>query len=214
MTAYLPVLMQGTITTILLWLGSSLISIAFGLTTGTMRSAQLRIPILAQLSDGITLLVRGVPLYAQLMIAYFVIPQLTGISLSPFATGVITLGLCSGAYASEIIRGAINAIPAGQWKAAQVLGYSRVQKLRWIILPQALAQALPSLSNEYSMVLKSTSIVASIGTLELTKVGMNIMYRTFNPLEVCLSIAAIYLTLNTLFSTITTLIERNYYVQR
>jgi polar amino acid transport system permease protein len=210
MTAYLPVLMQGAGVTILLWIGAAIISFAIGLTTGAVRSKRLRVPGVAPISDMLVILLRGVPLYAQLMIAYFVIPQLTGISLSPFVTGVVTLGLCSGAYASEIIRGAIQAIPAGQWKAAHVLGYSRWHMIRYVILPQALRQALPALINEYSMVLKSTSIVASIGTLELTKVGMNIMYRTFNPLEVCFSIAAIYLTINTIFSTIGGFIEKRY----
>lgn len=214
MIAYLPMLMQGTGITVLLWVGASIVSFVMGITTGTVRSKRIRVPAVAPISDIIVLILRGVPLYAQLMIAYFVIPQLTGISLSPFVTGVITLGLCSGAYASEIIRGAMQSIPGGQWKAAQVLGYNRWQMVRYVILPQALRQALPGLANEYSMVLKSTSIVASIGTLELTKVGMNIMYRTFNPLEVCFSIAAIYLTINTLFSIISNFIERNYYVQR
>ena len=135
MIAYLPVLLQGTLTTLLLWMGASIISIIFGLTTGTIRSAQLRIPLLAPITDGITLIARGIPLYAQLMIAYFVIPQLTGISLSPFTTGVLTLGFCSGAYTSEIIRGALNSVPEGQWLAARVLGYTRWQQLRWIIIP-------------------------------------------------------------------------------
>lgn len=210
MIAYLPVLLQGTLITVLLWIGASLISCFIGITTGALRSARIRMPVIAPVSDGIVLIMRGIPLYAQLMIAYFVIPQVTGISLSPFTTGVITLGLCSGAYASEIVRGAVQAIPAGQWKAAQVLGYSRWQMLKYVIMPQALRQALPSLANEYSMVLKSTSIVASIGTLELTKVGMNIMYRTFNPLEVCVSIALIYLTINTAFAMMGRIIEKRY----
>lgn len=210
MIAYLPILLQGAGVTVLLWLGASVMSLVLGIITGTVRSKRIRVPGAAQLGDMIVLILRGVPLYAQLMIAYFVIPQLTGISLSPFTTGIITLGFCSGAYASEIVRGAMQAIPAGQWKAAQVLGYSRWEMVRYVMMPQALRLALPALVNEYSMVLKSTSIVASIGTLELTKVGMNIMYRTLNPLEVCFSIAAIYLTINTLFSLIGGYIEKRY----
>ncbi len=208
MISSLPLLLQGTWTTIIVWLSSSVLSLAFGILIGTVRSKQIRTPIIAPLSDCITLILRGVPLYAQLMIAYFVVPQLTGISLSSSMTGIITLGLCSGAYTSEIIRGALHALPDGQWKAAQVLGYNRWQQLRYIIFPQLFAQALPALMNEYNMALKSTAILASIGTLELTKVGMNIMYRSFNPLEVCLSVACIYLVLTTMLSFISTILER------
>lgn len=213
MITYVPVLLQGTAITVLLWISASLISCFIGITTGALRSARIRLPVVAPVSDAIVLIMRGIPLYAQLMIAYFVIPQVTGISLSPFVTGVITLGLCSGAYASEIVRGAVQAIPAGQWKASQMLGYTRWQELRYVIMPQALRQALPSLVNEYSMVLKSTSIVASIGTLELTKVGMNIMYRTFNPLEVCVSIAVIYLAINTTFAMVARILEKQFALQ-
>ncbi len=196
--------------TVMLWVLSSLLSFMIGLFVGIVRSEQVRIPVVSALCDGVTLIIRGVPLYAQLMIAYFVLPQIIGISLSAFVTGFLTLGICSGAYACQIIRGAINSIDGGQWMAAQVLGYGRWQQLRYIIIPQALSRALPALMNEYSMVLKSTSIVASIGALELTKVGMNIMYRTFKPLEVCLSIALIYLLINTLFSLIGNMVERRY----
>ena len=214
MKAYIPFLLQGTLATLKLWLAASLISIIFGLLVGTILCAKLRIPVLAQGFTIISVILRGVPLYAQLMITYFVVPQLLGINLSAFTTGVITLGLCSGAYASEIVRGSLNALPEGQWLASQVLGYTRSQQLRYIIMPQMFAHGLPALINEYVMTLKSTSILASIGALELTKIGTNIMYRSFEPLSVCLSIAAIYLVLTTLITGIGRLIERSFYAQR
>lgn len=214
MKAYIPLLLQGTLTTVKLWILGSLVSIIFGLLIGTIRSSKMRFPVVSTSADIISLILRGVPLYAQLMIAYFVIPQVLGINLSAFTTGVITLGFCSGAYVSEIVRGSLNAVPEGQWLAAQALGYSRNQKLRFIIMPQMFSNALPALINEYVMTLKSTSILASIGTLELTKIGTNIMYRSFEPLGVCLSIAGIYLLLTTIIAGFGQLVERKYYAQR
>ncbi len=213
MTQYIMLFIKGTGTTVLLWSVSSVISFILGLVTGTIRAKQVRIPILSASADGITLLFRGVPLYAQLMIAYFALPQILGIAPSAFITGCITLGLCSGAYASELIRSGYNNIDQGQWLAAQVLGYSKWQQLYYIIGPQMLKNSFPALTNEYLMLLKSTALVGSIGILEVTKIGTNIMYRTFNPLPVSLVIAAIYLCLSAIISGIIFIIERNYYAQ-
>jgi polar amino acid transport system permease protein len=148
------------------------------------------------------------------MIAYFVIPSLIGITPSALITGIITLGLCSGAYASEVIRSTFNSIDQGQWFASQALGYSRWQQLVYVLGPQMAINAFPSLVNEYLMVLKSTSLLASIGIVELTKVGTNIMYRTFNPLPVCLGIALIYLVLSAFLTKLGALAERKLYVYR
>lgn len=214
MTAWIPLLLQGTITTCKIWLCSTVISLFVGISIGTVRCSWLRTAALAVPLGILTLLLRGIPLYAQLMIVYFVLPQLTNITFSPFTAGIITLGLCSAAHVSEVIRGTLNSIPRGQWQAAQALGYTNIQQLRFIILPQAFRAALPALINEYVMVMKSTSILASIGTLELTKMSMNIMYRSFNPLGVSLSIAGIYLALTCTVSLLGQLLERKYNVSR
>jgi His/Glu/Gln/Arg/opine family amino acid ABC transporter permease subunit len=214
MTAFLGLLLQGTLTTLELWILASTISIIFGVMVGTIRCSNLRIPGVSFVADMVTLILRGVPLYAQLMIAYFVLPHAFGISLSAFTTAIIVLGFCSGAYASEIIRGSLNSLPQGQWLAAKALGYTSQQQVRHIIVPQMFTQALPALINEYVMALKSTSIVASIGVLELTKIGTNIMYRSFEPLSICLSIAAIYLTLSVAITGIGRRVERSFHAHR
>ncbi len=213
MTTFIPLFLKATGTTCILWLSSSLLSFIVGLVTGTIRSQQLRVPVLSPLADVITLVLRGVPLYAQLMIAYFGIPQVLGIAPSALVTGIITLGLCSGAYASELIRSAYNNLDAGQWLAAQALGYSPWQKVYYIIGPQMLKNVFPALTNEYLMLLKSTALLGSIGILELTKIGTNVMYKTFNPLPVCLTIAVIYLGLSAIISGVSAVIERSYYAQ-
>ncbi len=207
-------LTKGTGVTLLLWLSSSVISLIFGLVIGTLRCTQLRVPVLSWLADGITLILRGVPLYAQLMIAYFALPPLLGIAPSALATGIVTLGLCSGAYVSEIVRGTFNTIDKGQWLAAQALGYAKWQQLYYVLGPQMISNAFPTLVNEYLMVLKSTALLASIGIVELTKVGTNIMYRTFDPLPVCFSMALIYLGISGLITLISTYLERRFYAYR
>ena len=92
MKAYIPLLMQGTLTTVELWILASTISCMFGLAVGTVRCARLRIAGISFTADIITVILRGVPLYAQLLIAYFILPQVCGLNLSAFTTGVITLG--------------------------------------------------------------------------------------------------------------------------
>lgn len=211
-TSIINLLLKGTLVTLELWVTSSIISIIFGMIAGILRCSRLRIPLISQALDAITMVLRGVPLYTQLMIFYFVIPELIGINLSSFVAGSIALGLCSGAYTSEIIRGAINSLPQVQWDASWVLGYSIVNQLKHIILPQAIKNALPALVSEYSMVLKSTSIIASIGALELTKVGTNIITRSLDPIPVCLGIGAIYLIINSILSFIGQALERRYNV--
>lgn len=161
--------------------------------------------------DCFTLILRGIPVYAQLMIAYFAVPQLTGLAPSALVTGIVTLGLCSGAYASELIRNGYNTIDKGQWLAAQALGYTRWEKVRFIIGPQMMYRTFPALVNEYLMVLKSTALLGALGIVEITKIGTNVMYQTFNPLPVCLIMAAIYLSLSALVSGIGTYLERSFY---
>lgn len=214
LSASAPLLINAALTTLYIWFAASCISIIVGTLTGLLRAHALRIPLASLLLDGITLILRGIPLYAQLMIIYFILPEVSLINLSSENASIIGLGLCSAAYVSETVRAGINALPTGQWDASFVLGYSPLQQLRFIVLPQAFRSILPSLMNEYNMALKSTAIVASIGTVELTKTGMNIIARSAEPLTITLAIAFIYLVLTGALSLIGQLLERKYYVNR
>src|SRR6202000_1452775 len=99
----------------------------------------------------------GTPIFVQVLICYYALPEVLGISLSPFVAGVLALGINSTAYISEIVRGGINAIPEGQWQAAYVLGLSRSKTLQGIVLPQMFRIILPSLTNELTSLIKETS---------------------------------------------------------
>jgi polar amino acid transport system permease protein len=139
---------------------------------------------------------KGVPAYVQILVAYFVIPHLLGITVSGFFAASLALDLCSSGYVTEIIRSQIDALPQGQWDACYALGYPLPSMIQHIILPQALKNALPALLGELEQLLKSTSLLATIGVTELTRAGMNIVSRELNPLPVYLMLASIYLLLS------------------
>jgi polar amino acid transport system permease protein len=138
---------------------------------------------------------RGIPLLVIFIIIYFGLPQI-GINLDPLVAAVIGLGLRSAAYQAQIFRAALNSIPEGQSIAAQSIGMSRLQSIRYILLPQVLRLSIPGWSNEFTIVLKDTSIAFSIGVIELMRQGRYIY--VLNPdmiLPVLLLIALIYFLL-------------------
>lgn len=114
-----------------------------------------------------TSLFRGTPLLVQLGLIYYAVPQLTGYKVSAFEAGIVTFSLNSAAYASEAIRAGITAIDAGQWEIAQVLGFSKQQTFRLIILPQAIRNIIPSLINEMIDLLKESALISTIGEADL-----------------------------------------------
>jgi polar amino acid transport system permease protein len=133
---------------------------------------------------------RGVPILVLLFLIYFGVYRILESflmehfqyrhSFSPFSASLVALGLTSGAYQSQIFRGAILSLPAGQFKAAASLGFTRVGAVFHIILPQALRLAIPAWSNEYSILLKDSAIAYTLGTIEImarTKFMAALTYR-------------------------------------
>lgn len=203
-----PLLLQGMLMTICLWIAAGAISLSLGIACGMVRCRRMRIIGLSVMLDSITFVLRGIPYFVQLLIAYFVIPDLLKITVPTFVIASGSLGLCSAAYVSQIVRAGCNCIAIGQWEAAQVLGFSRLQTAWYIIIPQMLRNVLPALAGELDQLLKSTSIMSSIGVLELTRVGMNIVAREMNPIPVYLTIAALYLGISSILGAALYKIER------
>ncbi len=135
---------------------------------------------------------RGTPLLVQLFILYYGLPSI-GIFFSPLTAAIIGFILCSGAYHSEYIRGAIQSIKSGQMMAAEALGMSRVQAILYIILPQALRRAIPGCSNEIIYLVKYSSLAFMVTLVELTGAGKIIASRYFKYTEVFLVVGIIYL---------------------
>lgn len=206
--AYFPLIMQGIGMTVMAWVVAGSISVLIGTTIGVMSCRYLASSRFIFFVRIYTFIAKGVPAYVQILIAYFVIPSLLGINIPGFIAAVGALAFCSSGYVTEIIRAGTNAIARGQWDACLVLGYPLRATLRRIILPQTFRAVLPALFGELEQLLKSTSLLATIGVTELTRTGMNIISRELNPLPVYLSIACIYLLFSALLNGITIYAER------
>lgn len=154
-----------------------------------------------------TLFFRGAPLLVQLFILYFALPSV-GIYLSPFTAAVIGFILCSGAYHSEYIRGAIQSIKSGQMMAAEAIGMSKIHAILSIILPQALRRAIPGCSNEIIYLVKYSSLAYMVTCVELTGAGKIIASRYFEYTLVFIIVGAIYLIMVSLVTAILNGIER------
>jgi polar amino acid transport system permease protein len=203
-----PLLLKGTFMTVQILLASAALSFTCGLGFGILTCNRLKVPVLTNLIEAVTFVYRAVPFFVQLLIVYFVLPDLLGMNLDPYPASVIALGMCSSGYVAQIVRAGINSIPASQWEAAFTLGYTRLQSLRYVILPQMVRNVLPAFNNELDSLLKSTAIVSSIGLLELTRVGMNLMSREMEPVPIYLTIACFYLCMSALLNLMTRTLER------
>lgn len=135
-------------------------------------------------------IIRGTPLLVQIFIFYFIIATI--FELERFLAGAVSLGLFFGAYIAEVLRGAIQSIDKGQYEAAKSLGMNYPQTMIYIIMPQALKRALPTLVGEMIALVKDSSLVSVISITDLTKVGREIVANTFSPFETWLIIAAVY----------------------
>jgi len=143
-------------------------------------------------------IIRGTPLLVQIFIFYFIIATI--FELERFLAGAISLGLFFGAYIAEVLRGAIQSIDKGQYEAAKSLGMNYTQTMIYIIMPQALKRALPTLVGEMIALVKDSSLVSVISITDLTKVGREIVANTFSPFETWLIIAAVYFSITFLLS--------------
>ncbi|MBS0656178.1 MAG: amino acid ABC transporter permease [Verrucomicrobia bacterium] len=204
----LPLLTKGALMTIQIFLIASLISLSLGSLFGALTCRPLKKRLVTPLCECITFVLRAVPLYVQLLIIYFVLPDLLCINIEAYMASVFALGICSSAYVAQIMRSGINAIPKEQWESAFVLGYSKIASVRYVIFPQLIRTILPALTGELDSLLKSTAILSSIGLLELTRMGMNIVSREMEPLTVYLAVAALYIALSGSINLFTKYLEK------
>jgi polar amino acid transport system permease protein len=126
---------------------------------------------------------------------------------SPFMAALITLALFEGAYITEIVRAGIQSIERGQWEASYALGLSRLQLMRYIILPQALPRMLPPLAGQFISTIKDSAIVSVISIQELTFQGMELMSATYLTFEVWITITGLYLMLTLSLSLVVERLE-------
>lgn len=201
----LPPVLEGTLVTLKL----IALSIPLGLILGILIAVG-RVygnKLVSSFCAVFTLFFRGTPLLIQLFILYFGFPSI-GIFFSPFAAAVIGFVLCSGAYHSEYIRGAIQSIKFGQMMAAEALGMTRSKAILYIILPQALRRAIPGCSNEIIYLIKYSSLAFMVTCVELTGAGKIIASRYFEYTLVFLVVGAIYLFMVSVVTKLLNMLEK------
>ncbi|MBE7719865.1 MAG: amino acid ABC transporter permease [Lacrimispora celerecrescens] len=150
--------------------------------------------------------IRGTPVVVQLMIMYFVIFASTDPGQVP--TAILAFGINSGAYVAEIFRSGISSIEKGQFEAGRSLGFNYAQTMWFIIMPQAFKNVVPTLANEFIVLLKETSVAGYIGLQDLTKGGDIIKSRTYSAFMPLIAVAIIYLVMVMVFSYLVKLLER------
>ena len=138
--------------------------------------------------------IRSTPLLAQLYLLYFGLPTL-GITINEELTGIIALVLNSGAYVAEIIRAGILSVPRGQVEAAEASGLSYVQRMRYVVLPQAIGATIPPLLGQSIVLVKDSSLLSLISIVELTRAGQILTSERFTPAEGFLTTAVFYLVI-------------------
>jgi len=201
----LPALLRGTVVTLEIAGLSGLIGILLGTILGILHAGKIK-PIRWLITAYVTL-VRGTPMLIQITIAFYVLPQI-GIALPAFWAAICAIGFNSAAYVSQIIKAGIGSVGHGQIEAAYVLGLSRMQTLRYIILPQAFQVVLPALGNELITLVKDSSLASVIGVVELTKEGSLIRSRTFDYFTLYAMIAVIYLIITSTLSIVVNTLEQ------
>ena len=134
------------------------------------------------------------PLLIQIFVVWFVVAPL--LDLGRTAAGVLVLTLFEGAYAAEIMRGAVLSLPRGQWEACHALGLSRPQAYARVILPQAMRRALPALTGQAVSLVKDSALLSVISVFELTLRAQQVVSDTFMTFEIWFTAAALYLAVN------------------
>jgi polar amino acid transport system permease protein len=208
---YQDMLLEGAWLTLQLSAGAMLLGLLLGIIGAAMRTSHSR--LLRGLATGYVEIIRNTPLLIQLLIVYLGLPAF-GVSLSALQAAVITLSVNLGAYATEIIRAGIQAIPKSQIEAGVSLGMSRLEVFRYVMLFQALRIIYPALASQFILLLIATSIVSQISTEELFHIGSFIESRTFRSFEVYLVITAMYLVMALFFRALFALIHKLVFERR
>ncbi len=196
-------LLQGLWVTLQVVAASLLCSLLIGLLIAFFRLSTS--PVARFLATSYLELIRNTPLLIQIFLIYFVLAPILGIER--FAAAVLALSLFEGAYASEILRAGILAVPQGQWEAAASLGLSSLQRYRHIVLPQALRQMAPPLTSQGISLIKDSALVSTIAVYDLSMRGQQLVAESFLTFEVWFTVALIYLGLTLSLSAVVRLLE-------
>ncbi len=202
----LKFLLSGLTTTIYISIISIVISIFIGLLIAIPSLSKSK--FLTYLNIGYVEIVRAIPLLVLILWIYYGLPIMTGISFSPFVSGIIALSISESAFQAEIFRAGINSIKKAQWEAGSSLGLGFFRKLRLVILPQAVKNILPAIGNQFVYVLKMSSLVSIIGIGDLTRKANELVVTTYRPLEIYTFLILEYLVLILIVSYLVRKLEK------
>ena len=203
----LKFLLSGLTTTIYISIVSIIISMILGFVVAIPSLAKSR--FLTYINVGYVEIVRAIPLLVLILWIYYGLPIMTGISFSPFVSGIIALAISESAFQAEIFRAGINSIKKAQWEAGSSLGLNFFKRLRLVILPQAIKNILPALGNQFVYVLKMSSLVSIIGIGDLTRKANELVVTTYRPLEIYTFLILEYLVLILIVSYFVRKLEKN-----
>ncbi|MBR5515031.1 MAG: amino acid ABC transporter permease [Clostridia bacterium] len=213
-------LLEGLITTIIITFFATIIGAFIGIVVAIIRSTHDKnidtmkkrkgigyyfLKIVNFICTVYLTVVRGTPVVVQLLIMYFVI---MASSTNGTLVAIIAFGINSGAYVAEIFRGGIMAVDNGQFEAGRSLGFNYIQTMIYIVSPQMFKTVLPTLCNEFIVLLKETSIAGYVGIQDLTKAGDLIRGRTFSAFMPLIAVALVYLIIVMVFTYLVRLLER------
>lgn len=183
------------------------IALVLGLLLAIMRRSRVRPLSLA--GGALIEFVRSTPLLIQIYFLFYVMPRF-GVTLTPFLTGVVALGLHYGAYMSEVYRAGIDSVPRGQWEAAAALNLGRRRTFFRIILPQAIPPIVPALGNYLVAMFKDTPLLSTITVLELLYTARDIGAETFRYLEPLTLVGLLFLAVSLVAASGVRLVERRF----
>ena len=202
----LKFLLSGLSTTIFISVISIVISMILGFVIAVPSLAKSK--FLTYINISYVEIVRAIPLLVLILWIYSGLPIMTGISFSPFVSGIIALAISESAFQAEIFRAGINSIKKAQWEAGSSLGLNFFKRLRLVILPQAIKNILPALGNQFVYVLKMSSLVSIIGIGDLTRKANELVVSTYRPLEIYTFLILEYLILILIVSFFVRKLER------
>ncbi|WP_244834882.1 amino acid ABC transporter permease [Clostridium sp. BJN0001] len=201
----LSFLLVGFIYTIIYTLLGFLLSITIGLLVAFGELSKKK--IIKALASAYLSWFRSTPLLVQLVLIYYGFPILFNIQTEPWVCGIIALGMYSGAYVSQVVRGAIISIDKGQMEAGRSLGYSHNQTMLKIILPQALRRMIAPMTNELISLTKNSSLLSTITVAELFRKANTLIAKNFKTIEIYILVAVLYYLINNLFGIIGKMLE-------
>lgn len=200
---------EGFKMTLIISLFAVIVGVAIGLIVAVIKYISSRkkglwlLQFIANLYIGV---IRGTPVYVQLLIIYFIV--FTSRDASPIVAAVICFGINSSAYVAEIIRAGIEAVDKGQTEAGRSLGLSGMTTMTYIILPQAIKNILPALGNEFIVLIKETAIVGTIAVMDVTKAAQNIGMATYDLLTPLIITAIMYFIVVMILTKLLAIFER------